>query len=110
LFTFFQGLNTNPQNLSIFLRDKAVTSNKHSREKLMKGQFVIYEIFGKHDCVVEICIPGNFQIYKLVKLKKENISNEEINLMYISSVIRSMYVKNMVWGKCYNLFGTKNML
>lgn len=30
--------------------------------------------------------------------------------MYISSVIRAMYEKNLVWGKSYNLFGAKNML
>jgi hypothetical protein len=30
-FTFFQGLNTNPQNLSLFLRDKVARVNKQSK-------------------------------------------------------------------------------
>lgn len=30
--------------------------------------------------------------------------------MYVSSTIRSMYEKHMVWGRCYNLFGCKGIL
>lgn len=30
--------------------------------------------------------------------------------MYVSSTIRSMVDKNLVWGKSYNLFGYKNVL
>lgn len=65
VFYFFSGLNANPQNLSIFLRDEVQKENKHSKEKLVKGQFVVYDMFNGNDCVVEISIPGNFQIYKL---------------------------------------------
>ena len=40
------------------------------------------------------------------------ISNEEIDLMYISAIIRAMCpVNNMVWGKSYSLFRSgKNAL
>lgn len=31
-------------------------------------------------------------------------------MMYVSSILRSMYGKNIVWGKSYNLFGSKNIL
>lgn len=70
----------------------------------------MYDIFNDNDCVVEISIPGNFQIYKLKTNKKELISNNEIDSMYVSSVLRAMYGKCMVWGKVYNLFGTKNII
>lgn len=45
IFTFLQGLNTNPQNLSIFLRDMVNNISKQSKEKLSKGQFLVYDIF-----------------------------------------------------------------
>ena len=70
MFYFFSGLNTNPQNLSIFLRDEVQKENKNSKEKLVKGQFIVYNIFNKNDCVIEISIPGNFQIYKIQAGKK----------------------------------------
>lgn len=54
--------------------------------------------------VVEINIPGNLKIYKLVNDKKELVSNEEIDLMYLSSVFRSMYQVNLPWGRYYHLF------
>lgn len=51
-FYFFQGLNTNPQNLSIFLRDEAQRENKNRKEKLVKGVFVVFDLFSKADVVV----------------------------------------------------------
>lgn len=48
-------------------------------------------MYNKWDCVVEINIPGNLKIYKLVQGKKEIVSSEEIDLMYVSSVLRSFY-------------------
>ena len=72
---------------------------------------MVYDIFNKCDCVVEINIPGNLRIFKIHNQKKELISNEEIDLMYISAIIRTMYGRNMVWGKSYNLFrSSKNVL
>ena len=70
----------------------------------MKGIFIVYDIFSKSDCVIEINIPGNLRIYKVHNQKKELISNEEINFMYISAIIRAMYERNMSWGKSYSLF------
>jgi hypothetical protein len=31
---------------------------------------MIYNIFHKHDCIIEISIPGTIQLYKMVQLKK----------------------------------------
>ena len=44
--------------------------NKQSKEKLVKGVFIIYDIFTKSDCVIEINIPGNLRIYKMKNQKK----------------------------------------
>ena len=52
-FYFFQGLNANPQNLSIYLRDEAQKENKiNGKEKLIKGVFVVYDLFSRADVVV----------------------------------------------------------
>ena len=64
----------------------------------------MYDIYNKWDCVIEISIPGNLKIYKLVQGKKEIVSSEEIDLMYVSSVMRSLYEKNLVWGRYYEVF------
>lgn len=45
-----------------------------SKEKLTKGVFHVYDIYNKWDCVIEINIPGNLRIYKLVQGKKEIVS------------------------------------
>jgi tetratricopeptide (TPR) repeat protein len=103
-FYFFQGLNANPQNLSIYLRDEAQRENKTGKEKLVKGVFAIYDLFGRSDVVIEINIPGNLRIYRLLHAKKELVSNEEIDLMYLSSAFRTMYQHNLPWGRSYLLF------
>lgn len=71
---------------------------------------MIYDVFKKTDCVIEINIPGNFQIYKIINSKKELISNMEMEMMYLSSVLRAMQGKNIAWGRIYCLFKAKNIL
>lgn len=110
-FYLFQGLNSNPQNLSIFLRDEAARENKGGKEKLSKGVFVIFDLFSRCDVVIEINIPGNLRIYKVVSGKKELVNNEEMDLMYLSSLFRAMHPHNLPWGRAYLPFhDSKNYL
>ena len=51
-FYLFQGLNTNPQNLSIHMRDEAQRHKPTNKEKLSKGVFMVFDIFNKWDVVV----------------------------------------------------------
>lgn len=111
VFHLFQGLNTNPQNLSIYLRDEAQRQKGNGKEKLTKGVFVVYDLFSKWDVVIEINIPGNLRLYRVAQGRKELLSNEEIDLMYLSGVFRSMYQTNLPWGCSYLLFhDAKNYL
>lgn len=86
------------------------TKHSQTTNKLTKGMFIVYDIFNENDSVVQISIPGNFQIYKFKNNKKQLISNSEIDSMYVSSVLRAMHGKCIVWGKVYNLFGSKNVI
>ena len=61
--------------------------------------------------VIEINIPGNLKIYKWEGGKKELVSNEEMDLMYLSSAFRTMYQTNLPWGRAFILFhDSKNYL
>lgn len=100
---FFQGLNVYPQNLSILLRDWSSKEAKLSKERLVKGVFVLYDFFEKYDAMVEINMPGSLKIFKTSD-SKEILSNNCIDSMYVSSVLRTMYEKNLEWGRYYELF------
>ena len=54
--------------------------------------------------MIEVNIPGTLKILKILNGKMEVMSSIEIDLMYVSSVLRSMYEKNMHWGRYYELF------
>jgi hypothetical protein len=65
---------------------------------------MIFDLFSKCDMVIEINIPGNLRIYKVLNSKKELVNNEEMDLMYLSSVFRTMYTTNLPWGRYFHLF------
>lgn len=50
---FFQGLNVNPPNLSLLLKDWAhKEARTNPKDKLVRGLFVIYDVFEQEDCMV----------------------------------------------------------
>lgn len=69
--------------------------------------FVIYDIFEQIDIAVEVNIPGALKIFKISNLK-ELVSSEQLDRVYLSSILRSMYGLNMTWGKYFKLFDGDN--
>lgn len=65
---------------------------------------MIFDLFSRCDMVIEINIPGNLRIYKVLNSKKELVNNEEMDLMYLSSAFRTMYATNLPWGRYFHLF------
>lgn len=102
-FFLFQGLNTNPQNLSIYLRDEAQRESK-GKERLARGVFLVYDLFNRSDVVIEISIPGNLRIWRNAANKKELVGTEDMDLAYLSSCLRAMQPTNLPWGRYYHLF------
>lgn len=76
---------------------------KTNKERVTKGLFVVYDIFEGVDIAIEVNIPGALKMFKISPLK-ELLSAEQLERVYLSSVLRSMYGLNMVWGKYFKLF------
>ena len=108
MFYFFQGLNVYPEKLSIKIRQVADNAEfRLNKEKLTKAIFVIYDFFEEVDVAFEVNIPGALKISKVTSLK-ELLSSEQLDRVYVSSMIRSLYGLNMVWGKYFKPFDSDN--
>lgn len=105
LFWFFQGLNVYPHNLSLQMKSWAEREAKQHKEKLVKVVFVVYDMFEKYDAMIEVNLPGSLKIFK-TNDNKEILSNDLIDSMYVSSLLRTFYEKNLVWGRYYDPFST----
>jgi hypothetical protein len=48
-------------------------------------------------------MPGSLKIFKTGD-NKEILLNDSIDSMYVSSILRTIYEKNIDWGRYYELF------